>query len=251
VLWRYEPGSGALERITSDGEPRDLAALGGKVYVGADGRFLSGVVSSYDAATAVRLDSIDLVACAMASGEHVVWAAGCPAVQRLSTDSGRLRKLVEVPLPFRSPATVENGRVQFRELAVGAGSLWVLGDALDRRLWRLDERTGRIEATIPLGFPPTSVTVADDKAWITDGLNDRVVPVDAATDRPLAPVPVGRGPSGVATGAGSVWVTNTVDGTLSRVDPRTRRVVATVDVGGTPRAVAVGRGSVWVTEHAP
>ena len=41
VLWRYEPGSGPLERITSNGEPRDLAAVGDKVYVGADGRFLS------------------------------------------------------------------------------------------------------------------------------------------------------------------------------------------------------------------
>lgn len=251
VLWRYEPGSGALERITSTGEPRDLAALGNKVYVGADGRFLSGVVSTYDATTAVRLDSIDLLACAMASGEHVVWAAGCPFVQRLSTDSGRLRKLVEVLIPYRSPANVENSRVQLRELALGAGSLWVLGDALDRRLWRLDARTGRIEATIPLGFPPTSVTVLDDKAWISDGLNDRVVPIDAANDRLLAPVPVGHGASGVATGAGSIWVTNTVDGTLSRIDPRTRRVVATVDVGGAPRAVAVGRGSVWVTEHVP
>lgn len=251
VLWRYEPGSDALERITSNGEPRDLAAMGRKVYVGADGRFLSGVVSSYDATTGVRLDSIDLLACAMTSGEHVVWAAGCPFVQRLSTDSGRLRKLAEVFLPFDSRSDVEHGRVQFRELAVGAGSLWVLGDALDRRLWRLDARTGTIEATIRLGFPPTSVTVADGKAWITDGLSDRVVPVDAAGDRLLAPVPVGRGAGGIATGAGSVWVTNTLDGTLSRIDPRTRRVVSTVDVGGMPRAVAVGRGSVWVTQHAP
>jgi YVTN family beta-propeller protein len=172
-------------------------------------------------------------------------------VQRLSTDSGRLRKLVEVLIPYRSPATVENSRVQLRELALGAGSLWVLGDALDRRLWRLDARTGRIESTIPLGFPPTSVTVADDKAWITDGLNDRVVPVDAASNRLLAPVPVGHGASGIAAGAGSVWVTNTLDGTLSRIDPRADKVIATIDVGGAPRAVAVGGGSVWVTEHAP
>ena len=176
VLWRYEPESGALERITSSGEPRDLAALGRKVYVGADGRFLSGVVSSYDATTGVRLDSIDLLACAMASGEHVVWAAGCPFVQRLSTDDGRLRKLAEVFLPFDARGDVEHGRVQFRELALGAGSLWVLGDALDRRLWRLDARTGRIEATIPLRFPPTSVTVADGTAWITDGFSDRSCP---------------------------------------------------------------------------
>jgi YVTN family beta-propeller protein len=251
VLWRYEPGAPAAEQITSYGEPRDLAALGNEVYVGADGRYLSGVVSRYDASTGVREDGIDLLACAVASGDGVVWVAGCPYVQRLSTDSGRLRKLVEVFLPFRAPATVENSRVQFRELAVGEGSVWVLGDALDQRLWRLDERTGKIEQTISLGFPPTSITTAAGKAWITDGLHDRVVPVDASSGRVLPGIPVGAGASGVAAGAGSVWVVNSIDGTLSRIDPRRRRVVATIPVGGTPRAVAVGRGSVWVTEYAP
>jgi hypothetical protein len=48
----------------------------------------------------------------------------------------------------------------FRELAVGGGSPWVLGDALDPRLWQLDARTGRVRATTALGFPPTSVAVA-------------------------------------------------------------------------------------------
>ena len=33
-----DPGAAAPERITSNGEPRDLAALGDQVYVGADGR---------------------------------------------------------------------------------------------------------------------------------------------------------------------------------------------------------------------
>ena len=249
VLLRYEPGAGRLERITSNGEPRDLAVLGDKVYVGADGRFLSGIVSRYDATTGVREDGIDLLACAMASGEGVVWSAGCPAVQRLSTDGERLRKLVEVYLPYSSPLTVENSRVQFRELAIGAGSLWVLGDAVDRRLWQLDARSGRIEATIPLGFAPTSVAVAAGKVWITDGVHDRVVPLDAASGRRLRPVRVGSGPSGIASGAGALWVVNTLDGTVSRLDPRSARVAATIEVGGSPRAVAVGAGSVWVTEH--
>jgi YVTN family beta-propeller protein len=250
VLWRYELGGGSVERITSDGEPRDLAAFGNKVYVAADGEFLSGVVSRYDAETGVREDGIDLLACAVASGDGVVWAAGCPYVQRLSTDNGHLRRLVEKFLPYQSPSTVENARVQFRELAVGAGSLWVLGDALDRRLWRLDPRTGRTQTTIPLGFAPTSVAVAGGKAWITDGVRDVVVPIDAPSGRLLAPVKVGRGPGGVAAGSGSVWVANALDGTLSRIDPRSRRVIATIRVGGTPRGVAVGGGSVWVTEHA-
>jgi YVTN family beta-propeller protein len=249
ILLRYEPGAGRLERITSNGEPRDLAVVGDNVYVAADGRFLSGIVSRYDATTGVREDGIDLLACAIASGEGVVWTAGCPFVQRLSTDDGRLRKLVERFLSYRSPATVENSRVQFRELAVGAGSLWVLGDAIDRRLWRLDARSGRVEAIIALGFAPTSVAVAAGKVWITDGVGDRVIPLDAVSGRLLRPVPVGRGPSGIASGAGALWVVNSLDGTVSRLDPRTAGVTATIDVGGFPRAVAVGGGSVWVTEH--
>jgi YVTN family beta-propeller protein len=250
VLWRYEPGSGRLERITSYGEPRDLAALDDKVYVAADGEFLSGVVSRYDAATGVRERSIDQLACAVAAGEGVVWMAGCPFVQRLSTDDGKLRKLAETFIPYQERLTVESTRAQIRELAVGAGSLWVLGDALDRRLWRLDARTGRIQATIELPFAPTSVAIAGGAAWITDGVGDAVVPVDVTSGRVLAPVGVGRGPSGIAAGAGALWVANTLDGTVSRVDPRTRRVVATIAVGGLPRGVAAGGGAVWVSAHA-
>jgi YVTN family beta-propeller protein len=250
VLWRYEPGSGRPQRITSNGEPRDLAALDGKVYVAADGPFLSGVVARYDASTGVRQESIERLACAVASGEGVLWVAGCPAVQRLSTRAGPLRDLANVFLPFRSPATVENRRVQFRELAIGAGSLWVLGDALDRRMWRLDAHTGEIRKAIELGFPPTSAAVAGGSVWITDGLNDRVVPVDVATGRLLPAVAVGRGASGIAAGAGAVWVANTLDGSVSRIDPVRRRVVATIRLGGLPRGVAVGDEAVWVTAYA-
>ena len=128
----------------------------------------------------------------------------------------------------------------------------MLGDALDRRLWRLDARTGRIEATIPLGFPPTSVAVADGTAWITDGLHDRVVPVDAPQQpRAAAGARSARGASGVAAGAGGVWVANTIAGTVSRIDPRTRagrgddrrRRPA-------PRRSRPASGAVWVTEYA-
>jgi YVTN family beta-propeller protein len=248
-LWRSASG-GAPERITSNGEPRDLAVLGDKVYVAADGKQLSGVVSRYDATSGVREDGIDLLACAVASGEGVVWAAGCPYVQRLSTGDGKLRKLVEIFLPFQSPANVSNSRVQFREMAVGVGSLWVLGDALDQRLWRLDPRNGRIRSTLDLGFAPRSVAVAGGLVWITDPLHDRVVPLDPATGKLLPAVKAGHGASGIATRPGAVWVANTVAGTLTRIDPRTRRVVATIDVGGAPRAVAVRRDTVWVTEYA-
>ena len=250
VLWRQANPGGPVDRVTSNGEPRDLATAGSKIYVAVDGKAFSGAVARYDAVTGIREDTLDQLTCAMASGEGVVWAAGCPAVQRLSTDGRKLRRLVETFLPYADPASGENTRAQFREMAVGDGSLWVLGDARDRRLWRLDARTGKVLATIRLGFPPRSVAVAGGAAWITDGLDDTVVPVDERTNRPGAPLRVGRGAAGIAADGDALWIAGSLDGTLTRVDARHRRVATTVRVGGEPREVAVGDGKVWVAGDA-
>jgi YVTN family beta-propeller protein len=251
VLWRYDPSTRSLQRIASNGEPRDIAALGDQVYVAGDDNALTGSVTRYDAASGERLDTLSPeLACALASGDGVVWAAGCPFVDRLSTDEQRLHRLCHVFLPFQPPYTASTIRVQFREMAVGAGSLWVLGDALDRRVWRLDLRRGTIQKTIALPFPPRSVVVADGVAWITDGLDDTVVPIDARSDRVLPAVAVGRGAAGITATPGAVWVANGIDGTVSRIDPRSRRVVATVRVGGNPSEIDAGPDGVWVTSHA-
>jgi hypothetical protein len=250
VLWRYDPATKGLQRVTSNGEPRDIAALGDLVYVAVDGSISGGLVARYDAATGERKDSLDLLACAVASGDGVVWAAGCPFVQRLSTDSQRLHKLHEVFLPFNDPGTASNSRVAFRELAVGAGSLWVLGDALDPRLWRLDARSGKVQATIALPFPPRSAVVAGGAVWITDALHDTVVPVETRSNRVLPAIAVGRGAAGIAASDGAVWVAGAADGTVARVDLRSRRVTATIRVGGAPSEIDAGVGRLWVTSHA-
>jgi hypothetical protein len=250
VLWRQANPGGPVERITSNGEPRDLASVGSKLYVAVDGKAFSGEVALYDAITGIREDSLPQLTCAMASGEGVVWAAGCPLVQRLSTGNGPLRKVAETPIPYTDPATDENVRAQIREMAVGGGALWVLGDARDRRVWKLDARTGKVLATIPLAFPPRSVAVADGAAWITDNLHDTVVRVDARTNRPAAPLRVGRGAAGIAADGDALWIADALDGTLTRVDARRRRVAATVRVGGAPREVAVGDGLVWTAGDA-
>jgi predicted Ser/Thr protein kinase len=250
VLWRYDPVSKALQRITSNGEPRDIAALGNRVYVAVDGNAFAGLVARYDAATGERKDSLDLLACAVAAGEGAVWAAGCPFVQRLSTDSRPLHKLREILLPFNDPGTASTSRVAFRELAIGAGSLWVLGDALDPRLWRLDARSGKVQATIALPFPPRSAVVAAGAVWLTDALHDTVVPVDVRSGHVLPAVAVGRGAAGVTAADGAVWVACATDGTVARIDPRARRVTATIRVGDAPSEIDAGPGGLWVTSHA-
>jgi DNA-binding beta-propeller fold protein YncE len=249
VLWIYDPTTGSLQRISSNGAPRDIAVLGDQVYVAVDGNALTGSVGRYDASSGEFIDSVPVLACAVASGEGVVWAAGCPDVDRLSTDARPLRTLRQVPLPFQLPITASTTRGQFREMAVGAGSVWVLGDFLDRRMWRVDPRSGAIQATIALRFPPRSVVVEDGMAWITDGLDDTVVPIDARSNRVLPAVGVGRGAAGVTATPGAVWVANVIDGTVSRIDPLSRRVVATVHIGGSPSEIDAGPSGVWVTSH--
>jgi YVTN family beta-propeller protein len=252
ALWTLEPRTGELRRVASVGEPRDLTALGGKIYVVSDSpevfaEVFTGTVARYDAVTGVRERKLDLYTCAVAGGEGVLWSMGLFGDKKLSTDPGELRILRDVTLPYREPVSVETTRINQRDLAVGYGSVWALGDGIDRRMWRLDRRSGRILATIELPFIPRTVAAGEGGVWVTAPLDDRVLEIDPETNAITATIRTGRGTSGVAAGAGAVWVTSTIDGTVSRIDPGTAEVVDQVDVGGRPREVAVGAGGVWVT----
>jgi YVTN family beta-propeller protein len=258
ALWTLEPHSGELRRVPSvGGEPRDLTALGGKIYVVSDSvsdsysqEGFNGTVTRYDAVTGVRESKLDLYSCTVAGGEGVLWSMGFSGNNRLSTEPGALRIVGSVDLPYREPTSIGTTRINQRDLAVGYGSVWVLGDGIDRRMWRLDRRSGRILATIELPFIPRTVAAGEGGVWVTAPLDDRVLRIDPETNTITASIPTGRGTSGVATGAGSVWVTSAIDGKVSRIDPRTTKVVDEIDVGGQPREIALGAGGVWVTAYA-
>ena len=255
ALWTLEPSTGELRRVNSIGEPRDLTALAGKVYVVSDSvevfrQVFNGTLARYDAVTGVRESKLDLYTCAVAGGEGVLWSMGFFGDKRLSTERGELRTLRGITLPYREPYSIETTRINQRDLAVGYGSVWVLGDGIDRRLWRLDRLSGRILATIELPFIPRTVATGEGGVWISAPLDDRVLQIDPETNTITATISTGRGTSGVAVGAGWVWVTSTIDGTVSRIDPRTAEVVDEIEVGGRPREVAVGAGGVWVTADA-
>ena len=254
TLWSLEPRTGELRRVASVGEPRDVSALGGKVYVVSDSpdifaNIFTGTLSQYDAVTGVRERKLDLYSCTVAAGEGVVWSMGIFGDNRLST-TGKLRIIGGVTIPFPMPESVENTRINQRDLAIGFGSVWVLGDGVDRRLWRLDRLSGRILATIQLPYIPRTVAAGEGGVWVSAPLDDRVLRIDPQTNAIAATVRTGRGTSGVAVGAGSVWVTSTIDGAVSRIDPRTAEVVDRIEVGGRPREVAVGAGGVWLTADA-
>jgi YVTN family beta-propeller protein len=250
-LWRLVPKTGSLERFTTTGEPRDLAALGDHIYVASDGETaFDGSVVRYGAVTGAREAGVKVLACSVAAGDGVVWAAGCPFIQRLSTSGTALKVIHATKIPFQSPDTAETHRNAMRDLAVGEGALWVIGDPLDRRVWRVDRRTGRILGVTSLPYAPRSIAAGEGGVWVTAPLDDLVMRLDPVTGRVVDTISVGRGAAGVAAGAGAVWVASGLDGVVSRIDPLTSSVVATIEVEGSPHEVAVGAGGVWVTADA-
>jgi YVTN family beta-propeller protein len=221
--------------------------------VAGDGpKAFGGNVTAYEAGTGLKIDGLDLKACvgSITAGADGVWAAPCPnTVQRVGFGT-KARILMSVDLPFWTPRDDAHDLETLNDMALGEGSLWVLGDALDRRLWRIAPTSGLILGETVLPFPPLHVAAGEGAVWVTDQLGDILARIDPTSGRIVVRIPTGRGASGVAVADGSVWVTNALDGTVSRVDPRKNRVVATIPVGGSPRDLAAGAGSVWTVGDA-
>src|SRR5262249_1589841 len=208
---------------------------------------LDGSVTRYEADTGNRLAGVTVLACSIAGGDGVVWAAGCPFIDRLSTDGGRFRVVKTKRIPFQQPPSAETLRWSMRDMAIGAGALWILGDAVDRRVFRVEPTSGRILGITRLPFAPRSIAVGEGGVWVTGSIDDVVGRIDPETGRLTDTISVPRGASGVGAGFAAVWVASALDRSVSRIDPHTDEVVDTIPVSGSPREVAVGAHGVWVT----
>jgi YVTN family beta-propeller protein len=257
-LWRIDPGTLRLLRIAANVNPVGVAVSGGTAFVANDISPSPPPVGSVTLIDATSGDTLAVIPTAGASaiangaGVWLINAAAWPAAGELlrvgepAAHAGLI--LQSIPIPDPSPDEENSGEPT--GVAIGEGGVWVLGDALERTLWRIDPGAGRIEATIPLPFVPSSVVAGAGAVWVTAQLEDVVARIDPARKRIVATIRVGREPTGVAIGDGSVWVADTIDRTVTRIDPRSNRVVATIPVAASPAAIAVGEGSVWVAGDA-
>jgi YVTN family beta-propeller protein len=154
-----------------------------------------------------------------------------------------------IPDP-RAPSVNETRvRFGFAGIAAGAHGVWAAGDALDRRVLRIDPQTARFVKGIHLGFPPGGIAAGQGSVWVTDQLDDAVARINPATNRVVQTIPVGREPTGIAVGHGSVWVANTLDRSISRIDLNPFHVT-TIPLKVSPKSVTVGDGAVWVAASA-
>jgi serine/threonine-protein kinase len=249
-VWRLDPSDGTPVHVDTVGFVHDLASLGSFVFVARDGKELfTGIVVSYEGPAGFRGDGVDVLACSLTADPSIggLWAAGCPNVVKIGVQAGgQLSVGKTTPIPMPIPETASSTRWCLCDMTAGEGSLWVVGDAGDPRVWRIGP-TGKVEATIDMPVAPRSIAVAGGSAWVSAPLDDVVVQIDTGTNRVVRRIDVGRGVAGVAAGGNAVWVANQLDGTVSRIDPATARVTDEVTVGGRPTELAFGDGTVWVT----
>jgi streptogramin lyase len=102
-------------------------------------------------------------------------------------------------------------------LAVGGGSVWHAG-ITTQTIYRLDARSGRKLADIPVGVVAKYLTAADGSLWVGSD-SGRVTRIDMASNTVTGTFQVsGRAPA-VAVGFGSVWIVDSANATLLRIQP--------------------------------
>jgi ABC-type branched-subunit amino acid transport system substrate-binding protein/streptogramin lyase len=252
TVWRVDPRTNLVSLKTSaHGEPTDLAVTPTRAFVVNGPQDAN--ITVIDGATGREENVISLAsggffqgAAPIGADDRGVWLGGADRnMSRLDVVTARL----EDPL-FIAPPANEGSDAYFSSVVAADGDVWVVGDPLDHRLWRIDAAAGKLRSAIALPFAPKDVAVGEGGVWVTSQVDDTVSRVDPATAKVTDTAAVGRGASGVAVGLGSVWVASTIDGTVSRIDPASVEVTDTIDVDGNPVDVAVGEDAVWVVADA-
>ena len=141
----------------------------------------------------------------------------------------------------------------FTDVDVGFGATWV---ASQGALLRIDLRTNRVVATIPMPLTGENASIAfgEEAVWVTSGqANGLVYRVDPAINRVTATIGVPGGAFGIVAAAGTVWVTQFLPepdpGIVARIDARSHRLLSPVEVPNMPGAIRYGQDAIWVTSR--
>ncbi len=108
-------------------------------------------------------------------------------------------------------------------------------------LQRIDPKTNKLLATIPVDHNSRTVAAGDGRVWIGSVDDQSVLRIDPRTNE-VTQRWTTAGPDSIATGFGAVFVAN-ADRTLTRIDPSTLTISNHLNSGY--RWVAVGEGAIW------
>jgi virginiamycin B lyase len=102
-------------------------------------------------------------------------------------------------------------------LTTGGGSLWQAGVAT-QTIYRLDPKSGRKLAEIPIGVVPQQLTAGNGSLSVGSP-SGRVTRIDMATNAANGTFQVAGPAPAAAAGLGAVWIADTAHNSLLRVQP--------------------------------
>ena len=165
-----------------------------------------------------------------------VWVTNIGKVQKLSTKSKTPILSVDIPDPCGASIVAE-------------GSLWV-ASCKDRSIYRIDHRTGKITAIIPINISDLngeiSLAFGAGSLWILTDSAGTLSRIDQKTNTIKANIKVNQHSYCATYGYNSVWITTSEDpGFVQRIDPKTNSIINTIPVGPNPRFIAAGENGIW------
>jgi DNA-binding beta-propeller fold protein YncE len=196
-------------------------------------------------------------------GDGAAWVAQAAdgTVARIDLGTDRVKTTIKVgdPAVLRAAGcgaesihAVPHGSFKVRRcdlpkaVAAVAGAIWATKNDT-QELVRIDPRSNRVVATIPVGIDAWYLAASPTAVWATDFYRDTVVHVDPIAGRLVATITgLPYGPSGIAIAGDTVWVASSRADEMSRIDSASDRVVATMPVDHVPLPVVYAFGSVWV-----
>ena len=173
-----------------------------------------------------------------------LWTATCSPAGLARIDAVSHRETGFLPLPIWRNLGGEGA------IGAGSGGVWVVIDGSECKaglLARVDPKTMKVVARIPVSERSSSVRVGYGAVWVVSPAQGTVQKVSPSSNAVIATATIGRRPRFFDVGEGGVWTLNQEDGTVSRVDPRTGKLQATIQahMPGGGGDMAVGRGWVW------
>jgi hypothetical protein len=200
--------------------------------------FHSGTVSRIDIGSGKTTLTLHVTgASSIQAGEDGIWIGSQTEPSASLVDGSDGHILRTIPLP----GSVISG------LWVLDGSIWV--DALGsdgEALFRLDPRSGDIEATLPY-VRADDVRLAFGSIWVTSTRLGYVVRIDPATNRFVSATRL-AGPNSLASDADGLWATESGIDAILRIDGATGTASAATHPGFPTLCCPLAAfGSVWVS----
>src|SRR5262245_47851634 len=234
-LWKVDAAGRHAQPFSTDGFPASVRVAGGEVWVGDDAGVQRFAGDSGDRIGQVQTGGHGPL---IASRAGRFWAATSDNVYRINRSHHNATPTRITTIRDPAPTNEAHLRWTVSGLAAGPHGVWLVGDASDQRLWRVD-RGARDMRPVELGFPPSGVADGAGWVWVTDQFGDRLARIDPATGQITKFIGVGGEPMAVVVAPSGVWVADALDDTVSRIAPGRAVVTKTVHVPFSPTALAV------------